>query len=112
LVAEVGGADQPAPFEDRRMWRLLLAQLHPDAGGDHELFVFACAVKEEVCGRERPMREPLSRRRRQRTEHFLRAWQDEMNRWVSRNRDAIRNSCAYHSVNPTHKPERSRPDHG
>ena len=112
MAAEVGGADQPAPFEDRRMWRLLLAQLHPDAGGDHELFVFACAVKEEVCGRERPMREPLSRRRRQRTEHFLRAWQDEMNRWVSRNRDAIRNSCAYHSVNPTHKPERSGTDHG
>ncbi len=111
-MAEVGGADQPAPFEDRRMWRLLLAQLHPDAGGDHELFTFACAVKEEVCGKEHARREFPSRRRRQRTEHFLQAWQDEMNRWASRNRDALRNSWAYHSVTPTHKPERSLPDHG
>ena len=37
------------PFEDRRSWRLLLARLHPDAGGDHELFLFACALKDEVC---------------------------------------------------------------
>ena len=36
------------PFEDRRSWRLLLARLHPDAGGDHELFLFACALKDEV----------------------------------------------------------------
>ena len=29
-------------LQDRRAWRLLLARLHPDAGGDHELFLFAC----------------------------------------------------------------------
>jgi hypothetical protein len=98
-VAEVGDFDRPAPFEDRRMWRLLLAQLHPDAGGDHELFTFACAVKEEVCNRERARKEPPSHRR-QRAEHFLRAWQDEMNRWASRNRNALRNSRAYRSGEP------------
>lgn len=98
-MVEVGGVEQPALCEDRRMWRLLLARLHPDAGGDHELFTFVCAVKEEVCGRERAMRE-LPSRRRQRTEHFLRAWQDEMNRWVLCNRDALRNSWAYHSDEP------------
>lgn len=93
-MAEVGGVDKLAPFKDKRMWRLLLAQLHPDAGGDPELFVFACAVKEEVCGKERAREELPSRRRGQRTEYFLRAWQDEMSRWASRNRDALRNSRA------------------
>jgi hypothetical protein len=99
-VAEVEGVNRSAPFEDQRMWRLLLAQLHPDAGGDHELFVFACAVKEEVCGKEHARQEIPSPRRRQRTEHFLRAWQDEMNLWVSRNRDILRNSRAYRGVGP------------
>jgi hypothetical protein len=99
-VAEVGGADRPAPFEDKRMWRLLLAQLHPDAGGDPELFVFACAVKEEVCGRELARGELPSRRRGQRTEYFLRAWRDEMSRWASHNRDALRNSRAYQGGEP------------
>jgi hypothetical protein len=37
-----------APSEDRQMWRLLLARLHPDAGGDHDLFAFACAIREEL----------------------------------------------------------------
>jgi hypothetical protein len=45
-VAEARSADRLASFEDRRMWRLLLARLHPDAGGDHDLFAFACAVRE------------------------------------------------------------------
>ena len=95
-MTEVGGVDRLAPFEDKRMWRLLLAQLHPDAGGDPELFVFACAVKEEVCDRE----ELPSRRRGQRTEYFLRAWRDEMSRWASRNRDALRDSRAYQGGEP------------
>ena len=98
-MAEVGDVDRLAPFEDKRMWRLLLAQLHPDAGGDHELFAFACAVKEEVCNRQRAREEPSSNCR-QRTEHFLRAWQDEMNRWVSRNRNALRNPRPYRSGEP------------
>ncbi len=75
--------------EDRRMWRLLLARLHPDAGGDHELFVFACALKEEMYGAGHPGREP-----------FLRAWQEEMNCWALRNREALRNSWAYSGGKP------------
>jgi hypothetical protein len=32
------------------MWRKLLSRAHPDAGGEHELFVWASAVKDYVCG--------------------------------------------------------------
>lgn len=32
---------------DPRMWRRLLAQAHPDAGGDHELFVWTQSVLRE-----------------------------------------------------------------
>jgi hypothetical protein len=86
-----GGSDRSAAFEDRRMWRLLLAQLHPDAGGDHELFAFACAVKEKVYSGV-PVREEPVRLRGRRAEHFLRAWQDMMSCWASHNRDALRDS--------------------
>ena len=40
-------------LQDRRAWRLLLARLHPDAGGDHELFLFACALMDSACGKRR-----------------------------------------------------------
>ena len=30
------------------MWRLLLGRAHPDAGGEHQLFVWATAVREHV----------------------------------------------------------------
>jgi hypothetical protein len=63
------------------MWRLLLARLHPDAGGDHELFAFACALKEKVYGEEYPGGET-----------FLQVWQEEMSRWALNNREALRNS--------------------
>jgi hypothetical protein len=33
------------------MWKKLLARAHPDAGGDHELFVWARSLQEKVCGR-------------------------------------------------------------
>lgn len=82
--------DASVSFEDRRMWRLLLAQLHPDAGGNHELFTFACTVREEVCGKE-PHRGKAAYPRERRVEHFLRGWQDAINSWASRNRDALRN---------------------
>ena len=90
-VAEVGSIDRPVLFEDRRMWRLLLAQLHPDVGGDHELFTFACAVKERVCSGEPVARDP-ARPPARGAEHFLRAWQDAMNRWASHNRNVLKNS--------------------
>jgi hypothetical protein len=40
------------PPTDKAMWRRLLAKTHPDAGGDHELFIWAGSVRELVCSRE------------------------------------------------------------
>jgi hypothetical protein len=37
------------PFDDRGMWRRLVARAHPDAGGDHELFIWTGAVRDAVC---------------------------------------------------------------
>jgi hypothetical protein len=54
---------------DRRMWRRVLARLHPDRGGDGEAFAWAQAVRERVevaslDGRcESCPAAPLSRRR-------------------------------------------------
>jgi hypothetical protein len=36
------------PPTDRAMWRRLLARVHPDAGGDEELFVWAKSLEELV----------------------------------------------------------------
>src|SRR5215212_9876955 len=41
-----------APALDKTMWRKLFARCHPDAGGDHELFVFLSALREHVEGCE------------------------------------------------------------
>ena len=49
-MSETRDAERLVAFEDRRMWRLLLARLHPDAGGDHDLFTFACAMRDEISG--------------------------------------------------------------
>jgi hypothetical protein len=38
------------PIDDRSMWRRLVARAHPDAGGAHELFIWAGAVRDVVCG--------------------------------------------------------------
>jgi hypothetical protein len=57
---EAGDAGRLAFSEDSRMWRLLLARLHPDAGGDHDLFVFACAVREEMFSENRAARTTVS----------------------------------------------------
>ncbi len=40
----------PVPLTSKRMWRLLLARAHPDAGGSEELFIFTQALREKVCG--------------------------------------------------------------
>jgi hypothetical protein len=40
------------PPTDKAMWRRLLAKTHPDAGGDHELFIWAGSVRELVCSGE------------------------------------------------------------
>jgi hypothetical protein len=64
------------------MWRLLLARLHPDAGGDNDLFAFACAMRDEMHGAERGTSPTPAT--------FLEAWQRAMNRWASSNREALK----------------------
>ncbi len=41
------------PFDDKSMWRRLVARTHPDAGGDHELFIWTGALRDLVCVGER-----------------------------------------------------------
>jgi hypothetical protein len=43
------------PSEPLR-WRKLLSKVHPDAGGDHELFIWAMNLRELVCERGLPSR--------------------------------------------------------
>jgi hypothetical protein len=45
------------PFDDRSMWRRLVGRSHPDAGGDHELFIWTVATRDAICGGEKPKRE-------------------------------------------------------
>ena len=37
------------PPDDRGMWRRLVSRSHPDAGGDHELFIWTVATRVAVC---------------------------------------------------------------
>lgn len=39
------------PADDPKMWRRIIARAHPDAGGDHELFIWTGAVRDLVCAR-------------------------------------------------------------
>jgi hypothetical protein len=39
-----------SPPCDKGMWRLLLARVHPDSGGSHDLFVWAGELRALVCG--------------------------------------------------------------
>jgi len=95
LMSEARDVDWPAVLADRRMWRLLLARLHPDAGGDHELFLFACAVQKEACGEGRlgskPAHSDSTQRAKRPAGHFLCRWQDAMSCWALRNRTALKN---------------------
>lgn len=38
----------PAPLTDSGFWRRVLARVHPDAGGNHEEFLFLSAARERV----------------------------------------------------------------
>jgi hypothetical protein len=93
LVYEARNAARPASFEDRRMWRLLLARLHPDAGGDHDLFAFACAVRDEVYGGKHHLVEGAGTENEARNTadaaSFLGTWHEAMGRWSSSNRDVL-----------------------
>jgi hypothetical protein len=98
-MAEAKNIDRTVFLADRHMWRLLLAKLHPDAGGDHELFLFACALKEGTYGGGRlgggQTRKNDGERRTERpVEHFPRAWRDAMGCWALRNREALKNCQA------------------
>lgn len=70
------------------MWRLLLARLHPDAGGDQELFLLASALRATV-RRGLPF-EPGPAGDVSGAETFLREWGDAMDSWAADNRDALR----------------------
>jgi hypothetical protein len=84
-----GCAGREVPFKDRQMWRLLLARLHPDAGGDHELFLFACALKDELCG-ERLFANGTASRDESGTGRSFLMWRSTMDSWASRNREALK----------------------
>jgi hypothetical protein len=89
-VYEARDAARPTTFEDRQMWRLLLARLHPDAGGDHDLFTFACAVRDEVHGEKHLAQGAESEARKSAdAATFLGTWHEAMGRWSSSNRDAL-----------------------
>ncbi len=89
-----GLAEELASFEDRRMWRLLLARLHPDAGGDHDLFAFACAIRDEMSSESRPTRTTVSGGNARSTQcaaaPFLRTWREAMGHWSTSNHEALK----------------------
>ncbi len=99
MVFEAKGAErlaeERAPFEDRRMWRLLLARLHPDAGGDHDLFAFACAIRDEMISGNRVATTTASSDNARSTQRaaapFLRTWQEAMGHWSTSNHDSLKN---------------------
>ena len=94
-MSETNETERLLAFEDRRMWRLLLARLHPDTGGDHDLFTFACAIRDEMSSASSlakdTEREDSVRGTEGLVAPFLRAWQDAMGDWSSGNRNALRN---------------------
>src|SRR5215211_3530207 len=53
------------PLDDRSMWRRLLSRSHPDAGGDHELFIWTVATRDAICGGE--LGSEIARRERRET---------------------------------------------
>jgi len=93
-VSETRDAERLVSFEDRRMWRLLLARLHPDAGGDNDLFAFACAMRHEMSSASSVAKDAEGNVGARSTQGlvtpFLRAWQDTMNDWSCGNREALR----------------------
>ena len=100
-----GFAGREAPLKDRRMWRLLLARLHPDAGGDNELFLFACALMDAVREERRsasgsPGRPAAAGHDGPGSHHTFSRWRGNMSSWASLNREGLRKPVT---------PRRSRP---
>lgn len=54
-------------YNNKTMWRELLKRTHPDASGNHELFIFTMKLRDAVCGSElvpaTSRREPRDRSR-------------------------------------------------
>jgi hypothetical protein len=91
LVTEIEGVDRSVLLNDPGTWRLLLAQLRRDAGGDSEWFVLACVVKSVLHDGGHPDG-VRARHQSRRTEPFLRRWRGAMNHWASRNCDVLKDS--------------------
>jgi hypothetical protein len=92
-------AERLASSEDQRMWRLLLARLHPDAGGDRDLFAFACAIRDEMSRGKRAAGVITScgdnaRSKESAAAPFLQTWHEAMGHWSSSNHDALKNFWA------------------
>jgi hypothetical protein len=51
------------PPDHRGMWRRLVGRSHPDAGGDHELFIWTMATRDAICGGELDSEIPRRNRR-------------------------------------------------
>lgn len=85
-----GGRD--TRFEgSNHMWRLLLARAHPDAGGAHDLFLFACALRDSYLAQGSPA-EPSPGEASAESSSPPPSWRSSMNSWASRNREALRRS--------------------
>jgi hypothetical protein len=54
------------PPNDRSMWRRLVGRAHPDAGGNHELFIWTVATRDAICGGELGEEIPNASRSRRR----------------------------------------------
>jgi hypothetical protein len=93
-VFEARDAERLASSDDRKMWRLLLARLHPDAGGDHDLFAFVCAIRDEMSSGDRAARTTVSggnaRSRQCASAPFLRTWREAMGHWSTSNHDILK----------------------
>ncbi|MBA2345393.1 MAG: hypothetical protein H0V83_09965 [Rubrobacter sp.] len=84
----VGLSGGRMPFEERRMWRLLLARLHPDVGGDQESFLLASALRAGISG-DLPSY-PGTASKPSGSDTFLGRWRNTMDSWASDNRETLR----------------------
>lgn len=41
--------DTSEVYNNKHLWRKLIARAHPDAGGEHELFLFAMNLRDTIC---------------------------------------------------------------
>jgi len=84
-----GAGGRIDPLEDGRMWRLLRARLHPDAGGDPELFLFATALLERTRDAELPKDKLEIIGTEISEDQFLQSWRIVMDSWASRNHETV-----------------------